>query len=169
MKLRDVLPREFFLKHIVHSTAIFSVQPRPAARLLDVEVKSEHSLPSQNKSFKEWPGTHKNVAVWWELENGKAVGWNEGRHGWAFPVIALNKKTLPKLRLWRVPEEHGHVYVCAANGRKAVNLMRRAGYVVTLRKFGKYCTDNWGDAMKGIAPKPGVWIVRNEGGKPERL
>jgi len=35
-----------------------------------------------------WPGSHKNVVVWWELEGGYAVGWNENMSiGWTFPTI----------------------------------------------------------------------------------
>ncbi len=36
----------------------------------------------------KWPGKHKNVFRWWELANGKKVGWNENpAKGWSFPVI----------------------------------------------------------------------------------
>jgi hypothetical protein len=169
MKLRDILPKEFFLEHMVYSTTYVGVQPTPAARLLDVEVKVEHHGVRQSKSFKKWTGEHKNVQVWWELKNGKVVGWNEGRDGWAFPVTSLNKKAVTKLLLWRVPEDDGDVYACAVNGRKAVNLIHRAGYGVAARTLAKYGTNDWGNAMKKIAPEPGVWIVRSDGEKPERL
>jgi hypothetical protein len=43
MKLRDVLPKEFFPKHMYRSTGYFGVRTTPAARLLDVEVKAEHT------------------------------------------------------------------------------------------------------------------------------
>jgi hypothetical protein len=36
---------------------------------------------------KRWPGSHRNVRVWLVLDNGKAIGWNEGAQGWTFPVI----------------------------------------------------------------------------------
>lgn len=39
---------------------------------------------------KQWPGRHKNVHVWYVLDNGHAVGWNENpARGWSFPVIRL--------------------------------------------------------------------------------
>jgi len=109
------------------------------------------------------------VSVWWELENGKAVGWNEGRRGWSFPVRTLNRKAMGRPRIWDVPADDGHFYVCATNGRKAVKLIHRADYDITFRKVAKYSTDDWGDAMRGIAREPGVWIVRHDGDKPERL
>jgi len=38
-----------------------------------------------------WPGRHKNVHIWYILENGKAVGFNENPSiGWSFPVINHN-------------------------------------------------------------------------------
>ncbi len=169
MKLRDVLPKEFFVVHMVYSTAYFGMRPTPAARLLDVDVKAEHRRPDQNDSFKKWPGTHKNVHVWWELENGKAVGWNEGLHGWGFPVLTLNRNAVGRPRVWNVPADEGHLYVCATNGRKAVNLIHRAGYGITSRTLARYSTDDWGKAMKKVARKPGVWIVRSDGEKPERI
>ena len=169
MKLCDVLPMEFFHKHMLHSTANFGVQPSPAARLLDVEVRAEHSRPRRNKSFMKWPGTHRNVDVWWELENGKGVGWNEGRKGWSFPVITLNRQALAKLRIWNGRELDGNLYVCAASRQKAVNLINRTGNrCMTLQKLDKF-SKGWGNGMAGIVPKPGVWIVRNDGDKPERL
>ena len=40
----------------------------------------------------KWPGKHKNVNVWWQLANGKAVGFNENPAiGWSFPVIKYPK------------------------------------------------------------------------------
>ena len=45
-----------------------------------------------SKHVKPWPGSHKNVFVWWELETGHAIGWNENpSRGWSFPVIKLKK------------------------------------------------------------------------------
>lgn len=44
-----------------------------------------------------FPGTHKNVYVWWELENGYAVGWNENPAiGWSFPVVRIRKRAIVK-------------------------------------------------------------------------
>jgi len=171
MKLRDVLPREFFLKHMTAtSRALYVLYPTRAARLLDVEVKVEHSRPSRNNEFMKWPGAHANVHVWWELENGRAVAWNEGRQGWSFPVITLNRIAPAKLRIWNGREEDGHLYVCAATRRKAVSLINRIGYRrMTQPKLDKYSRDEWGNAMEGITPKSGVWIVRKDGDKPEKL
>ncbi len=40
-----------------------------------------------------FPGKHKHVYTWWELENGYAVGWNENPAiGWSFPVIGKLRK-----------------------------------------------------------------------------
>lgn len=70
MKLRDVLPSEFFGEFM----------DTPAAKLLDEEVKSQHD-------DKPWVGSHKHVYRWWTLENGKRVAWNENpAKGWSFPV-----------------------------------------------------------------------------------
>lgn len=94
--LRDVLPKEFFKEHMTPRSriAILLQHPSPAAKLLDVEVVKEHSRSKvvndmilHNTEYVEWPGTQQNVHVWWELANGKAVGWNESPHkGWSFPV-----------------------------------------------------------------------------------
>lgn len=84
MKLIDALPREFRL----------SYDDVPAYRHRDVEVVMEwHGAahePEEGVKAKRWPGPHKHVFVWYELENGYAVGWNEnpGR-GWSFPLIKL--------------------------------------------------------------------------------
>jgi hypothetical protein len=56
----------------------------------DVTVRVRHS--NGEADWKPWPGPHKNVHVWVELENGRAVGWNENpARGWSFPVIRLRK------------------------------------------------------------------------------
>lgn len=40
-----------------------------------------------------WPGKQKNVYVWWELEDGSAIGWNENpAKGWSFPYVRTRKK-----------------------------------------------------------------------------
>jgi hypothetical protein len=83
MKLASVLPQEFFREHATHydMTSGYEV-PTPAAMLLDVEVVVKHDGA--------WPGKHRNVHVWWELEDGHAVAWNENpSRGWSFPVITL--------------------------------------------------------------------------------
>ena len=58
-----------------------------AWKMKDAWVISEH------ESFEDpWPGTHRNVHIWYTLENGYAVGWNENPYrGWSFPVVKLPK------------------------------------------------------------------------------
>jgi len=74
--LRDVLPHEFFLSYM----------DTEAAKYLDVEVVATYGS-GDNLELKSWVGVHRNVYIWWQLANGKAVAWNEnpGR-GWSFPV-----------------------------------------------------------------------------------
>lgn len=81
--LREVVPYEFFQEFM----------GTPAAKLLDVKVVKEYD--PHRLYVERWPGKHKNVVgIWWELENGKAVGWNENPAiGWSFPVITLKKRT----------------------------------------------------------------------------
>jgi hypothetical protein len=51
--------------------------------LLDFSVKKEHDGRDE-----PWPGTQRNVMVWWTLETGQRVGWNENPAiGWSFPVL----------------------------------------------------------------------------------
>lgn len=77
-KLKDVLPYEFFDEYM----------DTPAAKLLEQKVIKEY-----DGCIKKWIGNHKYVFVWWTLENGKAVGWNENPAiGWSFPVINIKKK-----------------------------------------------------------------------------
>jgi len=176
MKLRDLLPRGFFLKHMsATSQPLRILHPTSAARLLDVEVKIEHRESHGKSEFMKWPGMHRNVHVWWELENGKAVAWNQGSKEWSFPVITLNRKARAKLHIWDSRGDYleldTHLYVCAASLQKAINLIKRTGYRDLTRweldhHFNKDCS---GLVMEGIARKPGVWLVRKEGRKPQRL
>lgn len=79
MKLRGVLPQEFFAEFM----------DTPAAGLLDEDVISE-----VDGTVVGWPGKHKNVYMWWKLANGKAVGWNENPGvGWSFPVTTYRRST----------------------------------------------------------------------------
>jgi hypothetical protein len=73
--LKDVMPREI------------TDWEGPALKFIDVAVIKEHYSYTTR-----WPGQHKNVHFWVELENGKAVGWNENpATGWSFPVVKMNK------------------------------------------------------------------------------
>jgi hypothetical protein len=85
--LREVLPSEFKLEfmYVDSCNPASANKLTPAAKLLDVEVVKEYF----GDTFKRWPGTQKNVHCWWELANGKAVGWNENTAGWSFPVVKL--------------------------------------------------------------------------------
>ncbi len=72
MSLREHLPSE---------ATDGSYDGQPFMKHLDEKVVSAHR-------GQPWPGSHRNVAVWWKLENGLAVGWNENKSvGWSFPVI----------------------------------------------------------------------------------
>jgi hypothetical protein len=74
MKLKDCLPYEAYDFPNVNKYA-------------DLEVVEKH------QSFnKRWIGKHKNVHVWFVLENGYAIGWNENPAiGWGFPVERYKK------------------------------------------------------------------------------
>lgn len=90
-------------------------------------------------------------------------------------MTTLNKKTTRgELRIWNGPGDDcgldGHLYVCAASRPKAVNLINRVGHRrITLKALDKFSSDCWGNGMEGIVPKPGVWIVPNNGDQPENL
>jgi hypothetical protein len=77
MTLREALPREWM-----------DAETRNLWPHLDVQVRIKRS----GEVFKPWPGPHKNVHVWWELENGYAVAMNENpSRGLSFPVIRMNE------------------------------------------------------------------------------
>ena len=75
LTLKDVMPWEFSQSY--HKSEGF--------KYVDVVVTEQH-FGSSGK----WPGTHKNVTYWVELENGYAVGWNRNKSkGWSFPVYKM--------------------------------------------------------------------------------
>lgn len=77
-KLKDVLPREALGPEF---------EGDPFRDLLDETV-----IESIDEYDPRFPFKHKNIFVWWILENGKAVGWNENpSRGWSFPVANVNK------------------------------------------------------------------------------
>ena len=95
MKLRDVLPPDFFLEHFkVHARkAAYTGIHRPsaAAKFLDVEVVKTHDGYTDR-----FPGPARHCNKWWSLANGKAVGWNESPiRGWSFPVAKLPSHKRP--------------------------------------------------------------------------
>lgn len=72
--LADAAPKEF--TSVEYATA-------RALKYKDVRVIAEHDGIKVR-----WPGPHKHVYLWWTLENGKRVGWNENpTRGWSFPVL----------------------------------------------------------------------------------
>jgi len=74
--LKDVLPREFMSSEFDDS---------PARKYAEEKVLVQHDARERR-----WPGSHKNVTYWWELENGYAVAFNENpARGWSFPVLWL--------------------------------------------------------------------------------
>lgn len=74
---RDVVPAEFFREFM----------DTPAAKLLDVEVIAERNMHNSEYAYVRWPGPQRRVFVWWELNDGHIVGWNENENrGWTFPV-----------------------------------------------------------------------------------
>jgi hypothetical protein len=55
-------------------------------------LRAKRVLVEHDARVTPWPGTHKNVSYWWEIEGDLAVGWNENpAKGWSFPVIKLVK------------------------------------------------------------------------------
>ena len=63
-----------------------------AYKYADIEVVAEHSPTVDGDNYQPWPGTHRNVWYWVELDNGKAVGLNENpSRGWSFPVINMKR------------------------------------------------------------------------------
>lgn len=74
--LRDVLPIEFCLGEY-HDTKAYKFR--------DVKVINSHKDDP-------WIGNEKKVKVWYELDNGYAVGWNENpSRGWSIPVVKIKK------------------------------------------------------------------------------
>jgi hypothetical protein len=77
--LKDVMPTKFNNGEYV-GTKAYSMK--------DIYVVKEHDSFTDQDNFKKWPGSHKNVFLWVELENGHCVGWNENpSRGWSFPVF----------------------------------------------------------------------------------
>ncbi len=84
-----------------------------AYKMLDVLVTKEHCSLTEQDDYKFWPGTHKNVFYWVELENGNAVGWNENpARGWSFPVIKMKKEgEVKKFWCWLCKKKQDHSWV----------------------------------------------------------
>lgn len=78
------------LKEVIgHELLSGSYDDTRAFKYLDIEVMSIHSLQDE-VGWMRWPGPHKNVTFWVELQNGMAVGFNENpSHGLSFPTVRL--------------------------------------------------------------------------------
>ncbi len=168
--LKNELPKEFFIEHMTTTPRGYvgwngknggESKPSPAAELLYEQVIAKHSRTFANGDYKEWPGKHKDVHVWWELENGKAVGWNESpSKGWSFPVI-----TIHNLKIWNGRGDYsdfdGHFYVCAPTAKRAVELLKQAGHrFINMHEFtGYYNAGAWGIAMRNQKREEGVWFT----------
>lgn len=75
MKLRDVLPKEFFAEH-------------PDSKVND--FLNERIIETVDGCEKRWIGKERYVYTWWILANGKAIGWNENpSRGWSFPIVSF--------------------------------------------------------------------------------
>src|SRR5271157_4691760 len=177
--LKDELPKEFFHEFMTITPRRYVGQPdkpSPAAELLNERVLREYSRVTDEAGWKPWPGPQKDVHCWWELENGKAVGWNESpSKGWSFPVI-----TLHNLKIWNIRGDYsdfdGRFYVCAETKKRAVELLVQAGRRFTnLNEFTKYASGAWGIAMGQHKREEGVWFTPEGqddvmgGYKPKRL
>ena len=79
--LKEVMPKDFLINKYSKTKAY---------QMKDAFVILEHCLFFEQDSYISWPGKHKNVSFWVELDNGHAVGWNENPvKGWSFPVHKL--------------------------------------------------------------------------------
>lgn len=77
------MERKTLREELPHEALDGTFSDLPFNKHLDRCVIAEHYTHEVR-----WPGKHKNVVVWWELEGGYAVGWNENMAiGWTFPLI----------------------------------------------------------------------------------
>jgi hypothetical protein len=109
-RLIDVLPAEFMNGSYEHS---------PAMPHVFVDV-----LETCHGDERPWPGKHKNVAVWYVLADGKAVGFNENKtRGWSFPVITYPRvqRTGPLIRPDDGPDEEALHDMAHAGAQSALD------------------------------------------------
>lgn len=84
--LREVMPSEMVTCEYENTRAY---------KLKDILVVKEHDSFVDQDEYQFWPGKHKNVYFWVELENGSLVGWNENpARGWSFPVMKNPKRAI---------------------------------------------------------------------------
>ena len=178
--LRNELPKEFFIEHMAVCSprwaGVGKEKPSPAALLLDEWVVREYSRVTDGADYRPWAGSQKDVHCWWELANGKAVGWNESMSkGWSFPVI-----TLHNFKIWNIRGDYsdfdGRFYVCAATKKRAVELLKQAGHrFINMHEFVTYASEAWGIAMRNVNREEGVWFTPKDeddvmgGYKPKKL
>lgn len=82
--LKEKLPPEFIGGEYRNTKAF---------QMRDIIVTKEHCYLWDGDNYIKWPGSHKNVNSWVELENGYIVGWNENPlRGWSFPVLKINSQ-----------------------------------------------------------------------------
>jgi len=129
LKLRDVLPREAL------SSEFFDAKFR---KYLDYEV-----LERITKYDPRFPFKHKNIHIWWALENNIAVGWNENPStGWSFSIAKVKGDrrmkycpwcNTPTLKKSKYDDTIGHSYMglglpcyeCTQCGKKIVEVEDR--------------------------------------------
>lgn len=89
-RLRGFLPREFFIGGKFAGTKAMEFTNNI------ITWRHDHNPNSHFHDLREWPGPHRFVYMWVELDNGYAVGWNENpKKGWSFPVVKLKHRTTP--------------------------------------------------------------------------
>ena len=80
------------LKDIMPSALVGCEYDKTKAYDMKDEIVVEKHGDMVDENPAPWPGKHKNVYLWVELENGYAVGWNENpSRGWSFPVHKMEK------------------------------------------------------------------------------
>jgi len=106
--LREVMPVAFSLPKGKYCKT-------KAFKMLDRYVLVEHGCMMDSiKNELVWPGPHKNVYFWVELDNGSAVGWNENPlKGWSFPVIKNPYHSSMTIEEWeRLVTYNKEIYKC---------------------------------------------------------
>lgn len=84
--LRNAIPASNLVSY-------FETNELPASRHFDTLVavtyssNGEYGYPS-----KRWPGQRKSVTIWWILESGYLIGFNESySHGFGIEVVSASK------------------------------------------------------------------------------
>lgn len=88
--LSELLPHEFWREHeyVMPRFPTNKLRQTAAAKLAGQSVVTTYHWGGSKTPQRKWPGPHRNVTVWWVLDSGHMVGWNENpSHGWSFPVM----------------------------------------------------------------------------------